>query len=200
MADTGAPWNLRYPLPTDLVKDGAEAIEDLALDVAAGLSIANFAGIGKNAVQTVKTDPFSVSAQTTFTNVTGLSVAITPTSNTSKVLVIAHVSLGDHEQGAHLRINGGGAENYVGDAASSRVRAATTINGQVGGFSAQVMSQIVMVLTTPNTTSPVTYQVQIRTGTTGTGSTAYINRSHTDGNNAFFARVASSITAIEVAV
>lgn len=37
MADTGAPWNLPYPLDTDLVKDGAEAIEDLALAVDAGL-------------------------------------------------------------------------------------------------------------------------------------------------------------------
>jgi hypothetical protein len=38
MATTGAPWNLPYPLDTDLVIDGASDIEDLADGVAAGLS------------------------------------------------------------------------------------------------------------------------------------------------------------------
>lgn len=40
MADTGAPWNLPYPLSTDLVRDGAQAIEDLAEATATGLSAA----------------------------------------------------------------------------------------------------------------------------------------------------------------
>jgi hypothetical protein len=43
MATTGAPWNLFYPLGTDLVKDGAGDIQQLAEDVAAGLT--NTAGI-----------------------------------------------------------------------------------------------------------------------------------------------------------
>jgi len=30
MATTGSPWNLFYPLPTDLVRDGADAIKGLA--------------------------------------------------------------------------------------------------------------------------------------------------------------------------
>lgn len=37
MADTGAPWNLPYPLDTDLVIDGATAIQDLADAVDVGL-------------------------------------------------------------------------------------------------------------------------------------------------------------------
>jgi len=40
MSDTGSPWNLPYPLPTDLVRDGAQAIEDLAEATATGLSAA----------------------------------------------------------------------------------------------------------------------------------------------------------------
>jgi hypothetical protein len=39
MATTGAPWNLFYPLGTDLVKDGAGDIQQLAEDVAAGLDL-----------------------------------------------------------------------------------------------------------------------------------------------------------------
>jgi hypothetical protein len=40
MATTGSPWNLPYPLPTDLVRDGADAIKDLAEDTAAALTTA----------------------------------------------------------------------------------------------------------------------------------------------------------------
>jgi hypothetical protein len=39
MADTGAPYNLPYPLPTDLVIDGAQAIQDLAEAVDDGLDL-----------------------------------------------------------------------------------------------------------------------------------------------------------------
>jgi hypothetical protein len=38
MATTGAPWNLPYPLDTDLVIDGASGIEALAEATAAGLT------------------------------------------------------------------------------------------------------------------------------------------------------------------
>jgi hypothetical protein len=38
MATTGAPWNLPYPLDTDLVIDGAQAIQDLAEATATGLT------------------------------------------------------------------------------------------------------------------------------------------------------------------
>jgi hypothetical protein len=38
VATTGAPWNLPYPVPTDLVRDGAEAIEDLAEATASSLT------------------------------------------------------------------------------------------------------------------------------------------------------------------
>ena len=45
MADTGAPWNLPYPLPTDLVRDGAQAIQDLAEATADGLDATGFDSI-----------------------------------------------------------------------------------------------------------------------------------------------------------
>jgi len=38
MATTGSPWNLPYPLPTDLVRDGADAIKDLAEGTASALT------------------------------------------------------------------------------------------------------------------------------------------------------------------
>jgi hypothetical protein len=55
MATTGAPWNLFYPLGTDLVKDGAGDIQQLAEDVLARLRFRAL-GLGTNVVQAVKTD------------------------------------------------------------------------------------------------------------------------------------------------
>ena len=40
MPDTGAPWNLPYPSPSDLVRDAPQAFEDLAVATAAGLDAA----------------------------------------------------------------------------------------------------------------------------------------------------------------
>jgi len=38
VADTGLPWDLPYPLPPDLVRDGADAIKDLAEATATALT------------------------------------------------------------------------------------------------------------------------------------------------------------------
>jgi hypothetical protein len=56
MPDTGAPWNLPYPSPTDLVRDAPQAFEDLAVATAAGLDDAGSEGIGPNVVMAQKTD------------------------------------------------------------------------------------------------------------------------------------------------
>jgi len=88
MPDTGAPWNIPYVEATDLVSGWPTDSLALANAIAAGLDDAVVAGIGSNVVSTTKTDVWSA-ASTSFTDVTGLAVTITPTSATSKVLVLA---------------------------------------------------------------------------------------------------------------
>jgi hypothetical protein len=153
-------------------------------------------GIGSNVVQTVKTDTFS-STTSTFTTITGLSATITPTSTSSKILIIAQVVFTtaiDVVGTTQIRIDGGNATDYVGDAAGSRIRSAAGLHNadNIGnsGFSTPIV-----YLDSPNTTSATTYSVQVRQN----GGTFYVNRSRTDTNNALFGRYASSITAIEVA-
>jgi hypothetical protein len=194
MADTGAPWNLPYPIDTDLVRDGAQAIEDLADAVASGLSAAANAGIGSNVVQTVKTNTFTTTS-TSFTALDGLSVTITPSSDTSKVLLVATINIGDTlNGGTFLRVTGGNAATFVGDAASSRIRAA--LSGDNNHLSGEGQSGFGLVyLDSPASASAVTYQVEIMVST-GTG---HVNRSRNDTNSGRYARTASSIVAIEVA-
>jgi hypothetical protein len=52
MPDTGAPWNLPYPSPSDLVRDAPQAFEDLAVATAAGLSATGptFSTAGSNTI------------------------------------------------------------------------------------------------------------------------------------------------------
>jgi hypothetical protein len=189
VADTGLPWELPYPLPTDLVRDGADAIKDLAEATADGLDDASLI---KQVVQTVKTDTFSTTSAS-YVNVTGLSVSITPSSTASKVLIIAQISYGRNANAyPRFQISGGGATAYIGDASSSRSRA---IFG--GDFSLDlVSSNSAVYLDSPATTSSVTYNVQVARGAAGT---AFVNRAGTDFNGPDGIRGASSITVIEVA-
>lgn len=144
-------------------------------------------------VSTSKTDTFT-STSTTFADITGLSVSITPTAATSKVLVIAQVS-GSMDTGVaslFFRMMRDSTAINIGDAAGSRQRATF-------GFSNTIASEVVVgaasFLDSPATTSATTYKLQGVNSTTGT---FYINRSKTDVDTVNYPRPASSITVMEI--
>ena len=190
-------YSIPFAEPTDLVRDWPDLSEDVADAVEAAIAgVPVLAGIGSNVVQTVKTDTFSTTSDT-YTNVTGLSATITPSSATSKVLVIAHVNVGAGtsaaERSVHVRVNGGGADTYVGGADGSRVRSASSAVYPL----VRVEAATITFLSSPGVATAVTYDVQIRRGSTS--GTAYVNRSGQDSDGGDFPRTASSITLIEVA-
>jgi hypothetical protein len=90
MPDTGAPWNIPYVENADLVSDWPADSLLVANAVAAGLSAAALPGIGSNVVSTASTSSFSTSSST-LVDVTDVNVSITPSSASSKVLVMALV-------------------------------------------------------------------------------------------------------------
>ena len=198
MPDTGAPYFIPFADPTDLVRDWPALSEDVAEAVADGLDEAGSAGIGSNVVQTVKTDTFSTTSGT-FEDVTGLAVTITPTSNTSKILIIADVSISTSattNNTVQTRLVKAGSAIYVGDADGSRTQAAmSTRTAATSADSAEnrITSRTITFLDSPEIASAVTYGVQVRSDGGGTG---FINR--TGGISTVGATVASSITAIEV--
>ena len=156
------------------------------------------AGIGTNVVQTAKTDTFTTTS-TTFVTVTGLTVSITPTSATSKILIIAQISAGFDSASRSMglyKVTRGGTDIYIGDSASNRTRAI------FGGYldidnRYYILSNSIVYLDSPATTSSVTYQVEA-SKESALGS-VFVNRSGSDGDFDSNARGASSITAIEVA-
>ena len=199
MADTGSPWFIPYVEPGDLVRDYPAASEALGTAIAAGLSAAVNAGIGSNVVQTVKTDVFTTTT-TSFTTVTGLEVTITPTSATSKVLIIAQVTWAFaggtfSDDRGHFKVTRAGTDIYRGDAEGSRVQAVyggKNRSDAGGGLS----SNSIVYLDSPGVATATTYRVEARTGS---GIALFVNRSQADTDDANHTRGASSITVIEVA-
>ena len=149
----------------------------------------------KQVVSTTKTDTFSMTS-TTFADVTGLSATITPTSATSKILVMFSTSIGNDPGNttAQLRLTRAGSAIAVGDAAGSRTQAffarlsGPTINNSItahGSF-----------LDSPATTSARTYAIQVKSEIGGVS--VFVNRTATDTDAATFARGISTITLMEV--
>lgn len=154
------------------------------------------AGIGSNVVQTVKTDTFTTTS-TSYTTVTGLTATITPSSDTSQVLIIAQVShgYGNNTGIGHFKVTRGGTDIYVGTTAGSRIA------NSFGGYStvdlaSAMTSSTIVYLDSPGVATAVTYQVEARQAFNGQVD---VNRSNSDSDSAGVGRGASSITVIEVA-
>ena len=149
--------------------------------------------------QTVKTDTFSTLSET-FTDVTGLSVSITPKFSTSKIMV--------SYSGC-----GGSGQNRVGHIRLARVIGGTTttdifIGDQSGASQAQASSSFVQTNTyfvssfsgtfidSPSTTSAVTYKLQLAAG--DQDYQVHFGRSHDNNNEFSRSTTPSQITVMEI--
>ena len=146
-------------------------------------------------VSTAKTDTFSTTS-TTYGDITGLTAAITPSATSSKILVIAQVTVGLQNNAGYgqFRISGGNATSYVGGASGTAVQAVFGGYISANGDS-MTISQSIVYLDSPATTSATTYAVQARSGT---GTTLWVNRAPVELNGANNTRGASSITVMEI--
>ena len=144
-----------------------------------------------------KTDTF-VTNSTSYTDITGLSVSITPSSTSSKVLVMMECVVGvDNNVSAFLRMVRDSTAIHVGDAVGNRIQS-TAGNGD--DPSSQFPLQMSGVfLDSPATTSATTYKIQANTEASGNTGNIMINRAGTDADNNQHGRYASSITVMEVA-
>lgn len=151
--------------------------------------------------QTVKTDVESLlSAYTnTFVDIPGMSVTITPTSSTSKILVLFNVSLGQSAAATvHMRLMRGSTSIYQGDAVSNRFGSTQIIRHQSTPYLLNCEPLSGQYLDNPATTSATTYKLAGTLGATYTG-TLYLNQSGLDSDFDYGPRTASSITVMEVA-
>jgi hypothetical protein len=144
-------------------------------------------------LQATKTDAFSTTS-TSYVDLTGLSISITPSSTSSKILVFYNIDAGTAGDVAHgyLTLIRGSTEIFKADTAGNRRSATSVIN--TGTQTSQMHSA--SYLDSPSTTGATTYKVQILSSN---GSTIYVNRSGRDLNSLTNdGRSVSSITVMEV--
>ena len=191
---TSAPTSadVAFKLPN---ADGTSG-QAIVTDASGNLS---FAGTGKilQVIQTVKTDTASLGSVDTFTDISGMSVTITPSSSSSKVLVtvVMNVSGGDN-QAVAWRLLRGSTPIYIGDADGNRIRVAASVRVATNG-DAEMVNCSAVFLDSPNTTSATTYKIDW--ARPFASSQIYLNRPSEDYDNNDRARAPSSILVQEVA-
>ncbi len=188
----------------DLIVRGASADARLAIGTAGqALKVNSSAngleyGAGGGVVQTksvTKTDTQQIGQA--FADVTGLSVNLTMSSSSNKVLVTIHLNCSNNAYSAAriVRVTSGSANDLcIGDAAASRTRA--TMAWQLDSDAYEIKSMSNTFLDTPGAGTH-TYKIQV--GNPHDSSYyATINYASSDGNGAYVSRTASTLTVQEV--
>lgn len=145
-------------------------------------------------VQTVKTDTYSAApGSSTWTDITGLSVSITPSSASNKVMVFLSVH-GSTGNLSYVRLVRDSTAVGVGETSGSRV-SCTVGNFSNTGDSNRCFEFGTNFLDSPATTSSVTYKLQLLCESS---NTFYLNRTILDQNNTVGFRPISQITVMEI--
>ena len=182
------------------LKHGSSSSNNIVLASDGSTTISNLSGgVGKilQVKQTVKTDQFTSTAYD-YTDVTGMSVSITPASASNKILINFELQVG------------GTANNYAAfrllrDSTHIGVSTVTDTDWKVatlGSLSHENSYQLentgTSFLDSPNTTSAITYKLQVSSYSNRTVS---INYPTSTGNSAgsYTATGISTITVMEVA-
>ena len=157
-------------------------------------------GFGKlvQVVSTTKTDTFSENLSGGNFTADAMSLSITPTASTNKILISADVTIGceaNVETKFQIFKAGSVLTGAIADADGSRTRVtsisiAAPGNGQFRTIHGQYLD-------TAGGTSAITYSIRLGHGGNGTEQT-YLNRSHTDTNGTSDSRAASTITLMEI--
>jgi hypothetical protein len=151
-------------------------------------------------VQTFKTDAFSRSS-TSFGDITGMNVSITPASSSNKILIVCHLSVGTNGNGyAGFRLLRDSTNIGHSTALDSQNSANTRDSAfAFGDESSQAQNKLntasYSFLDTPSSTSSLTYKLTVRTWSS---TTFRLNRPQFVGNAAYTMAGTSSITAMEV--
>ena len=149
-------------------------------------------------VQTVKTDAFS-SSSSSYVDITGMSVDITPSSNSNKILI-------------EVILNYGAASNMYGGIKvlrdSTHIGVSTAVDGNqvnasfgvgtVNGVNSNVKVYTAgfKFLDSPSTTSSTTYKLQLYTRNAVTFN---LNRPNGDDDDVYVVGATSSVTVMEIA-
>ena len=145
-------------------------------------------------VQTYKTDGTSQSgnSSSTYYDISGMSVTITPTSSSSKILVNWVAQINSNNTGRNNSIRLLRDSTAIGNSTAGSSQNAQTDHRTISDTNCHPFTML--FLDSPNTTSAVTYKLQWAIeGSGGNATTYYLNRDQYASQGAV-----SHITAMEV--
>ena len=183
-------------IPTGGITDATIATADLADNAVTAAKIADavtFGKIGQVVSTHTNATSFSTSAST-MTDVTGMSVAITPSATSSKILILASVTATSNESTrCFLGLKRGSTVIANCSPSSSQIAGVNTGHEQEGNNA--LFNYHISFLDSPSSSSEQTYKV---TGCAEGSDVFRLNRSPGDADSNTVSRGASSITVMEV--
>jgi hypothetical protein len=170
-------------------------------------SLQSKAGSIIQVVSTLYTTPTSQSltANSADTDITGLSVTITPSSITSRFLIMVRwtgeTSAEPHDHLFFVRRNGTKINSQTG----TSNRGSGTMAMSIGYAASSGPNNdstpdnaVFATIDSPATTSAITYTLAIKNTTTATASTLYTNRTVADTDSVNYERTTSEIIVMEI--
>lgn len=141
--------------------------------------------------QTVKTDEFSSTTNGSFFDITGMSVAITPTSSTSKILILVNLEVAAPNELCIFRLLRGSTVINASTVGTS-LNGFGMVDGEAYNVSNRCTEDVTCTfLDSPSTTSATTYKIQCQKNGS---STMRLNRRNLNNGVGF----TSQITVMEV--
>jgi hypothetical protein len=150
-------------------------------------------------VTTTKTDSFSATLGgiNGRASVTGLTASITPSSVSSKILVMVMMNVSTQSDQFGVVLTRNSTDVLVGDAAGNRQRRSAYAQPGGDGYNGEVVN--IHFLDSPASTSTLTYGLDLGNALADLAKVVAVNRTVTDGNFTSVPRTASTITLMEIA-
>jgi hypothetical protein len=152
-------------------------------------------------VSATKTDKQSTTSATP-SDITGLSVSITPTSTSSKILVITNINFGGalNVYGAFDILRGSSKITESTYPTGNQIAATIAVGGDNENFQYKMMTASHNFLDSPASTSALTYKVQFSSTNTSAGPVELtINAPNQTDNANYIVGGTSTITVMEIA-
>mgnify|MGYP003143636874 CR=1 FL=1 len=183
----------------DSIRNSSASSDALTLSSDGKVAFPNNTGNILQVVQTVKTDTTSTNSVNTFVDMSGMSVSITPSSSSNKILVMVDMRLSaNSNRNVAYRLMRDSTAIYIGDSASNRTQGTGSMRLQ-SDSKYDMQSETAIFLDSPSTTSATTYKVQWCHTFSGSGDNCWLNRAYEDNDSDDRVRSASSITVQEIA-
>lgn len=179
----------------DSIRNSSASSDGITLSSDGKVAFPN-GGAGKilQVISVDKTDTFSTNS-TSKTDITGMSVSITPSSNSSKIMVFAEINHGGYDYNFHIDLVRGSTALRVPSSGNNPATLQAPGISSSSSYLWTMWTRNINLLDSPSTTSATTYKLQVACQS---GGYFYLNRPRRDGN-AVDGVCSSSITVMEVA-